>query len=89
MLNFGQRESQLEIATEFRGDVALDNGHALQLLQSSLSEFFLIVTSEMLNILRVRQLFLGSLIAMEFLEMVDLVFILHVPMMSRSEAEVR
>jgi len=78
----------LGLSAEFRRNVALYDSHCLEFLQPYFSGLFLVVPPEVLDILGVGQVFLLCIVSMEFLKVVNLVFILHVTMVARSKSEV-
>lgn len=69
-------------------DISLHNLHIPQLLQPLLRRHKLIMKLEMLNILRMRELLIRRIRSVEFFEMVNLVFVLDIPVVTRAVAKV-
>lgn len=69
-------------------DIGFHNLHAIQLLLPLGRLIHHIVFAEMLDILRVGEILLGGIGAVEFLEMVDFVFVLVVAVVAGAEAKV-
>lgn len=79
----------LLLPEEFLRYVSVDDLHPFQLLEPLCCVFLLVVSSEVLNILGMREILLFRIIPMVFLEMMNLILILHVTVMARTEAKVR
>jgi hypothetical protein len=79
----------LAASPKLHGNIGLDNRHAVHLLLSLLLRFQLLVLAEVLDIFRVRQVFLTRVLVVVFLPVVDFVFVLIVAVVARAVAEIR
>lgn len=79
----------LAASSKLHGDVGLYNRHAIHLFLPRLLRFQLLVLAEVLDILRVRQVLLASVLVVVFLPVVDLVLVLIVAVVAGAVAEIR
>jgi hypothetical protein len=78
----------LAASSKLHGDVGLYNWHAVHLFLPLLLRFHLLVLAEVLDILRVRQVFLASVFVVVLLPVVDFVLVLIVAVVARAVAEI-
>jgi len=79
----------LAAPSKLHWNVGLDNRHAIHLFLPLLLRFQLLVLTEVLNIFRVRQVFLAGVLIVVFLPVVDFVLVLIVAVVAGAVAEVR
>ena len=79
----------LAASSKLHGDVGFYNRHAVHLFLPLLLRFQLLVLAEVLDILRVGQIFLASVLVVVFLPVVDFVLVLIVAVVAGAVAKVR
>lgn len=80
--------THLSLLEELLRYVGLDDLHALELLETLHRQIFLVVPPEVLNVFGVGELLLCRIFAMVLLEVVDLVLILNVAVVARTESQI-
>jgi hypothetical protein len=79
----------LAAPSKLHGNVGFYNRHAIHLFLPLLLRFQLLVFAEMLDVFRVRQVFLARVLVVVFLPVVDLVLVLIVAVMAGSKTKIR
>jgi hypothetical protein len=79
----------LAAPSKLHGDIGFYDRHAIHLFLPLLLRFQLLVFAKMLDIFRVRQVFLARVLVVVFLPVVDLILVLVVAVVAGSETEVR
>lgn len=79
----------MTVTAELLRDVCFDNLHAVELCLTFCFLFHHVVFAEVGNVFWVRQILLGCVVSVEFLEMVDLILVLIVTVVARTVAKVR